>query len=114
MIKAMHKHVVLLLLSCCCFVPGVMAQNQQSVTESSRKLLRKVDPVYPEMARKMNLAGTVRVFAIVGPDGNVKSVEPVGGSPVLVQAAQEAVTRWKFAPASSESKELVELHFHPQ
>ncbi len=110
----MRKHVVLLLLSCCCFVPAAMAQTQQSSIESGRKLIRRVDPTYPEMARRMNLSGTVKVFAVVGPDGNVKSVEPVGGSPVLVQAAQAAVSRWKFAPAGAESKELVELHFHPE
>jgi TonB family protein len=91
-----------------------MAQNPQPSTESARKLIRKVEPSYPEMARRVNMAGTVKVFAVVAPDGNVKSVEPVGGSPVLVQAAQEAVSRWKFAPANAESKELIELHFHPQ
>jgi TonB family protein len=89
------------------------AQGQQSSTEA-RKLVRKVDPVYPPMARKINLAGTVKVFAIVAIDGTVKSVEPVGGSPVLVQAAQDAIRQWKFAPAAAESKELVELHFHPE
>jgi membrane protein involved in colicin uptake len=61
----------------------------------------------------MNLAGTVKVYAIIAPDGTVKSVEPVGGSPLLVQAAQDAISRWKFVPAAGESKELVELHFHP-
>ena len=91
-----------------------MAQSQQSSTESGRKLIRKVEPTYPEMAKRMNLTGTVKVLAVVEPDGSVKSVEPVGGSPVLVQAAQVAVSRWKFAPASAESKELVELHFRPE
>jgi TonB family protein len=89
------------------------ALSQQSSTEA-RKLVRKVDPVYPPMAKKINLAGTVKVFAIVATDGTVKSVEPLGGSPVLVQAAQDAIRQWKFVPAAAESKELVELHFHPE
>ncbi|MGP0021235.1 MAG: energy transducer TonB [Candidatus Sulfotelmatobacter sp.] len=93
--------------------PAGTAQSQQSSTEV-RKLVRKVDPVYPPMARKINLAGTVKVFAVVAADGTVKSVEPVGGSPVLVQAAQDAIRQWKFVPAPAESKELVELHFHPE
>jgi TonB family protein len=97
-----------------CFGPAGTAQGQQSSTENGRKLVRKVDPTYPPMAKRMNLAGTVKVFAVVAADGTVKSVEPVGGSPLLVQAAQEAITRWKFAPATAESKELVELHFHPE
>jgi len=97
-----------------CFGPAGAAQGQQSSTENGRKLVRRVEPMYPPMAKRMNLAGTVKVFAVVAADGTVKSVEPVGGSPLLVQAAQEAITRWKFAPAAAESKELVELHFHPE
>jgi len=60
----------------------------------------------------MNLGGTVKVLAVVAADGNVKSVEPVGGSPVLIKAAQDAVAKWKFAPGA-ESKEPIELHFTP-
>ena len=36
----------------------------------------------------------------------MKNVEPVGGSPVLLQAAEDAVYKWKFAAAAAESKEL--------
>jgi outer membrane biosynthesis protein TonB len=61
----------------------------------------------------MNLGGTVRVIAVVSPDGAVKKVEPLGGSPLLVQAAESAVSQWKFAPAGAESREIIELHFVP-
>jgi membrane protein involved in colicin uptake len=54
----------------------------------------------------------VKVVAVVGTDGSVKKVEPVGGSPILMQAAQTAITQWKYAPGS-ESQESVELHFTP-
>ncbi len=54
----------------------------------------------------------MKVIAVVGADGEVKSVEPMGGSPVLLKAAQDAVSKWKFAPGA-ESKEIVELHFTP-
>jgi len=100
--------VIFLLVSCCL----VGAQNSQPA-ENSRKILRQAMPVYPEIARRMNLTGTVKVFAVITPDGSVKAVEPVGGSPVLVQAASDAILKWKFAAASAESKELIELHFHP-
>ncbi len=96
-----------------CFGAAHLAQSQQ-VSDAGRKLVRKVDPVYPEMARRANLTGTVKIYAVVAPDGTVKSVEPVGGSPLLVQASESAIKQWKFAPAAGESKELVELHFHPQ
>ena len=69
--------------------------------------------MYPPIARKMNLAGTVKLIAVVAPDGKVKSVEPVGGSPLLIQAAKDAVSQWRFAAGAAESREPVEFHFSP-
>jgi TonB family protein len=86
--------------------------GQQASADSTRKILRQTPPAYPELARKMNLGGTVKVVAVVMANGDVKSVEPVGGSPVLIKAAEDAVAKWKFAPGG-ESKEIVELHFTP-
>jgi TonB family protein len=96
-----------------CLGPAAPAQGQSS-GDSTRQVVRRTVPKYPDVARRMNIAGTVKVFAVVAPDGKVKSVQPMGGSPLLIQAAQEAVSQWKYAPASSESKELVELHFSPE
>lgn len=94
------------------FGPAGTAQAQQSAAEAVRRIVRQTTPAYPELARKMNLGGTVKVVAVVAADGTVKSVEPVGGSPVLIKAAQDAVAQWKFAPGG-ESREVVELHFNP-
>jgi len=92
--------------------PGT-AQNLESPNGGGRKVVRRVEPQYPEMAKRANLSGTVKVYAVVSLDGTVKSVEPVGGSPLLVQASQNAIKLWKFAPGAAKSKELIELHFHP-
>jgi TonB family protein len=102
--------ILVLGLSYCLGAAGV-AQSQQS-SESGRRIVRKVDPLYPEVAKRMNLGGVVKVVAVVAADGNVKKVEPVGGSPLLVQAAENAIAQWKFAPGP-ESREPVELHFTP-
>jgi TonB family protein len=104
--------VIFVVLLCAIAPPAGLSQSGQA-SDTGRKLIRKVDPDYPDMARRANLTGTVKVYAVVSPDGTVKSVEPVGGSPLLVQSSQKAILQWKFAPAASESKELVELHFHP-
>jgi TonB family protein len=101
-----------ILLGCWLVFAG-LTQGQQSTNENGRKIVRRLEPQYPEMAKRMNLAGTVKVFVVVGLDGTVKSVEPIGGSPLLVQASTDALTQWRFAPANVESKELIELHFHP-
>ncbi|MGB8065060.1 MAG: energy transducer TonB [Candidatus Sulfotelmatobacter sp.] len=105
--------LILALVFCSCLGPAGLAQSQQSSNETGRKLLRKVDPRYPDIAKRMNLGGTVKVIAVVAPDGKVTKVESVGGSPILVEAAESAITQWKYAPAGGESKETVELHFTP-
>ena len=106
-------HLVLFLLLSCIFVASRTAQSQSSAADV-RKVVRRTQPSYPEVAKRMNLAGTVKVLATVAPDGTVKRVQPMGGSPVLIQAASDAVYKWKFAPAGAESKEPIELHFDPQ
>jgi TonB family protein len=107
--------VALLLLSLTTLFGAVgSAQNQTSSSENEngRKIIRKTAPSYPEIARKMGLGGTVRVMATVAADGSVKSVEPMGGGPVLIKAAEDAVSKWKFSPGG-ETRELVEIHFTP-
>jgi len=91
--------------------PTMWAQSQPE-SDNGRKVVRKVQPKYPAMARRINLVGTVKLVADVASDGTVKKVNPVGGSPLLVQAAESAIFQWKFA-AGGESKETVEFHFTP-
>jgi outer membrane biosynthesis protein TonB len=56
-----------------------------------RKIRIKVDPVYPDIARKMKLNGVVRVQVVISPNGNVKETKVIGGHPILVTAAVDAV-----------------------
>lgn len=91
---------------------GVAQDSPAASNEAGRKIIRKIDPRYPDLARKMNLHGTVKVVAVVATDGNVRKVETLGGSPLLVEAAQSAISQWKFSPGA-ESREVVELHFTP-
>src|SRR5581483_3532308 len=86
---------------------------QDAPPQSSRKVLVRVTPVYPDLARRLYLRGTIKVIATVGTDGTVKDTKPVGGNPVLIQAAETALRKWKWQPASGESKELIEMSFHP-
>jgi TonB family protein len=100
-----------LLLGAVVFSPSLaLAQDQP---EAKRKIVSKVLPVYPELARKMQISGTVRVEAVVAPNGKLKFTTVIGGSPVLAMAAVDAIEKWKWAPAPQESKELIELNFHP-
>jgi len=62
----------------------------------------------------LNLEGLVKLRVTVAPEGSVKASEVVGGNPVLAKAAQDAVARWKWAAAPRETREIVELRFHPK
>jgi protein TonB len=87
------------------------APAQDSTPPQERKVVLRVNPAYPDLARRMHLAGVVKVQVTIAPDGSVKSVSPLGGNPVLLKAAQEAVSHWKYAPAADETREVVELRF---
>ena len=82
-----------------------------STDESKRKVKTRVTPVYPELARRMNVAGKVKIEVVISPDGRVKTTRVVGGHPLLVQACQDAVKEWKFAPAPEETTQIVEFEF---
>jgi TonB family protein len=79
--------------------------------EGNRKIKSKVTPTYPELARRMNITGKVKIEVTISPDGRVKSSRAVGGHPLLVQACQEAVKEWKFVSAPEESTQIVEFEF---
>src|ERR1700746_561006 len=87
------------------------AQNTTVSSSSERKVASRVAPVYPELAKKMHIHGVVRVEVIVRPNGSVKSSRVLGGNPVLVESAQDAVGKWKFEPTQSETTEVVQLAF---
>ena len=86
---------------------------QEAESESSRKVVSRVLPVYPEMASKMHLTGSVKLLVTVAPDGTVRSVETRGGHPVLAKAAETAIYKWKWIPAREETREPVEMKFNP-
>jgi TonB family protein len=90
------------------------AQAPAKPEELSRKAKTRVAPIYPDVARRMNIAGTVRLAVVVAPNGTVKSSKPVGGHPLLVSAAMDAIKRWKFESAPTESSGVVEFKFEPQ
>lgn len=87
------------------------AQDKQSV--STRKVITKTVPLYPAVARSLNLTGAVKLEVLVQANGNVKTVSVKGGNPVLVQSAQNAVHGWKWEKTDHDSTEQVEFQFKP-
>ena len=82
-----------------------------------RLLVRKVEPAYPEAARRANLQGTVVIEAVIAADGTVVNLHPVSGPDGLVAAAMDAARWWHFRPyrvrgepAAVETTLSVEVH----
>ena len=92
---------------------GTYALAQSASEEGKRKVKTKVAPSYPELAKRMNVAGRVKIEVIITPDGRVKSTRALGGHPLLVQACLDAVKEWKFAAAPEETTQVVEFEFNP-
>jgi TonB family protein len=92
----------------------LLVPNQSSFAQaSSRKVKNRVEPVYPELAKRNNISGSARVELLVTPDGRVKDVKVLGGNPVLVQAVMAAVVKWKYEPATEESSVVIKFDFNP-
>jgi protein TonB len=62
------------------------------------KLIKKVIPVYPWIARQARVSGTVRLVGIVAKDGTIQQLQVVSGHPLLTGAALEAVRHWVYRP----------------
>jgi TonB family protein len=91
-------------------VTCILAQTG-STDEGKRKVKSKVAPAYPELAKRMNVTGKVKIEVVITPDGHVKSTRVIGGHPLLVQACQDAVKEWKFVAAPEETTQVVEFEF---
>jgi TonB family protein len=79
---------------------------------TSRKVKTRVEPVYPELAKRNNISGSARVELLIAADGKIKDVKVLGGNPVLVQAVVAAVVKWKYEPAAEESSAVVKFDFN--
>jgi TonB family protein len=99
--------VALFLVAACLDTIIVRAQS------TDRKILKKVDVNYPDLLKKSNIGGTVKLKVLVKADGSVKSVEIVGGNPILADSAKNSVVQWKFASAAAESSVDVAIVFDP-
>jgi TonB family protein len=94
---------------------GSLASGQQMIVEEGkRKVKTRVSPNYPELARRMNIGGKVRIEVVIAPDGRVKSYRALGGHPVLVQPCMDAVKEWRFDASPEESTQVVEFNFKEQ
>jgi periplasmic protein TonB len=77
-------------------VPTVRPFRTSSMLQGS--LIRRVDPTYPQMARAARIQGSVVLAAIISKDGTMKNLQLISGHPLLVHAAIDAVSQWRYKP----------------
>jgi TonB family protein len=106
--------LALLLAGSAVLPPKVLAQDDASTDAARRKVRSKVVPEYPQLAKQMNVTGKVKIEATIAADGHVTNTRVVGGSPLLVNAALDALKRWRFEPAPKDTTEVVEFTFGGQ
>ena len=93
------------------FAVSLASAQQTVIEEGKRKVKSKILPATPELARRMNITGKVKIEVVIAPDGHVKSSHAMGGHPVLVQSCLDAIKDWKFEPAPEETTQVVEFDF---
>ena len=67
-------------------------------TVQAANLLKKVAPAYPPLAKQARIQGTVSLTAIIGKDGMILDLQLIGGHPLLVDTATDAVRQWVYKP----------------
>ena len=100
---------VILLFLLAVSMPAVQSQNVPNL----RKLVYKVSPKYPPELKQNEIGGIVRLAVVINPNGSVAKISPVGGNPVLVDAATVAVKQWKYAASDHQTTTEVQLDFIP-
>lgn len=69
-----------------------------SSTVQAARILHRVRPAYPEIARRAGIGGVVRLQAVIAADGTIEQLEVIDGHPLLISAAIGAVSQWRYRP----------------
>ncbi len=110
--RSRWARIVFSLLAFALFSGSLAFAQQSNTDEGKRKVKSRVSPTYPELARRMNVTGKVKIEVVIAPDGRIRSTHVVGGHPLLVQACLDALKEWRYVPAAEESTQVIEFDFH--
>ncbi len=94
--------------------PALLLGATLSVHAADRKVRQQVAPQYPPLAKEFNASGVVKLSIEVTPGGEVRNVKALGGHPLLIPAAENAVKKWKYEPGKESTTEVVEFKFVTQ
>jgi protein TonB len=78
--------------------PSTPARTFRTSSMMQGSLIRRVEPVYPPLARNARIQGAVVLEAVISKGGTIENLRMISGHPMLVSAAIEAVRQWKYRP----------------
>jgi TonB family protein len=81
------------------FVPASAQSPIQIESEKAQAyLIKRIEPVYPPIAKAAHIQGDVTLQIEIGPNGQVKHIKAVNGPSLLIPAAESAVQKWEYRP----------------
>ena len=78
--------------------PATITRAFRTSSMLQGSLIRRVEPVYPPMARIAHVQGSVVLEAVISKEGTMEKLRLVSGHPMLVPAAIDAVSQWRYKP----------------
>ena len=113
--RAPLTKMILGLVLCALFVGPQASAFQTKIhveaNDSGRKIKNRIIPEYPDLALRTRITGVARVQLTVTPEGDVKDVKELGGSPVLLAALVRAVKQCKYEPGAKDTEVEVSANF---
>lgn len=78
--------------------PATIKREFRTSSMLEGSLIRRVQPIYPPLARSARIQGSVVLTAVISQTGTMKNVTALSGHPMLVPAALAAVSQWRYRP----------------
>ena len=69
-----------------------------SLGAQEAKIIRRIIPAYPALAKQVRVQGSVRLLGVISRDGTIEQLQVISGHPLLVKAAVDAVKQWLYRP----------------
>jgi TonB family protein len=110
----MGRVVIFIVAVALCAGPVTRTSSAQGQDDEERKVVSRVAPVFPELAKRKHVGSVVKVVVVIRTNGTVKTARAVGGNPVFMESATDAIRQWKFQAAPQETTEVIQLTFSPR
>lgn len=78
--------------------PPVVKREFRPSSLLEGSLIRRVQPMYPPLARSARVQGSVVLAAVISKAGTIENLTLISGHPMLVPAALQAVSQWRYRP----------------